>query len=87
MHGQKNVKLCNTKFDCKEIKHFPPHETETTEPRKVGTVQYICTVNTFVYLSSSSSLYNHAQPKRGTEKDKAVEPRRDKRGKAGKRAN
>jgi len=41
-------------LDCKEIKHFPPHETETTEPRKVETVQYtsICTVNTFVCLSS-----------------------------------
>jgi len=63
---------------------LPPQETETTEPRKVGTVQYMCTVNTFVYLSPSTSLYTHAQSKRETEKDTAVEPRRDKRGKVGK---
>jgi hypothetical protein len=44
----------------------------------------MCTVNTFVHLSSSASLYTHAQSKRGTEKDTAVEPKRDKRGKAAK---
>ena len=63
-NNNNNHRVCNAKLDCKEIKHFALQETETMEPRKVGTVQYtyVCIyiyIYIFIYIYIYLYLYTY----------------------------